>query len=79
MKQLSALKYFLFQKKKKIIIQKLDVRIPVPNFNTIQKKPVLDGVVEGQKKTQNDKKFCLSHSVSQELYMIVIFGTCVKW
>ena len=35
MKQLSALKYFLFQKKKKIIIQKLDVRIPVPNFNTM--------------------------------------------
>ena len=34
MKQLSALKYFLFQKKK-IIVQKVDVRIPVPNFNTM--------------------------------------------
>ena len=34
MKQLSALKNFLFQKKK-IIVQKLDVRIPVHNFNTM--------------------------------------------
>ena len=26
--------------------------------------------VKGQKMAQNDKKFCLSHSVSQELYII---------
>ena len=32
--------------------------------------------VKGQKSTQNDKKFYLSHSAYQELYiMIVIFGT----
>ena len=33
------------------------------------------GVLKGQKMTQNDKKFCLPHSVPIEAYMIVIFGT----
>ena len=31
------------------------------------------GVLKGQKMTQNDKKFCLSHSVSQEPYIILWF------
>ena len=38
MKQSSALKYLLF-KKKKIITQKIAMQIPVPNFNTMWKKP----------------------------------------
>ena len=38
MKQLPALKYFIFSKKK-INIQKFDVKIPAPNFNTMWKKP----------------------------------------
>ena len=29
--------------------------------------------VKGQKMAQNDKKICLSHSASQELYLIVVF------
>ena len=29
-----------------------------------------EGGLKGQKMAQNDKKFCLSHSVSQELYII---------
>ena len=29
-----------------------------------------EGRLKGQKMAQNDKKFCLSHSVSQELYII---------
>ena len=41
----------------------------------------LEGMVKGQKMAQNDKKVCLSHSVSQEPYIIWLwFGyTCVKW
>ena len=37
--------------------------------------------VKGQKIAQNDKKLCLSHSVSQEPYMIYcdFWFTCVKW
>ena len=31
--------------------------------------------VKGQKMAQNDKKFCLSHSIAQEPHMIMIFGT----
>ena len=29
-----------------------------------------EGMVKGQKMAQNDKQFCLSHSVSQELYIM---------
>ena len=35
------------------------------------------GGLKGQKMTQHDKTFCLSHSVYQEPY--IIWHTCVKW
>ena len=38
--------------------------------------------LKGQKMAQNDKKFCLSYSVSQELYIIWLWFfwyACVKW
>ena len=35
--------------------------------------------LKGRKMAQNDKKLSLSHSISQEAYIMAIFGTRVKW
>ena len=44
------------------------------DFQDHQGVGVGGGVIKGQKMTQNDKKFCLSHSISQEPYIILQFS-----
>ena len=36
------------------------------------------GMIKGQKMAQNDRKFCLSYSLSQEPHIIDFWCTCVK-
>ena len=38
---------------------------------------VFEGYIKEQKLPQNDKEFCMSHSVSQELYIIQALANCV--
>ena len=38
---------------------------------------VFKGYIKGQKLPQNDKEFCMPHSVSKELYIIQALANCV--